>query len=143
MEWERVLLFATQVGKLARLLETTVRYGRTRHQFGQPIGRFQSVSNKVADMRVNLELGRLIVYKAAWLKGQGMRAAVEASIAKLFVSESCKTASLDALQLHGGYGYMKEAGLSAGGARQHRIDHLLRHLRNPAEHHREAQRSLA
>jgi alkylation response protein AidB-like acyl-CoA dehydrogenase len=111
MEWERILLFATQLGKLARLLETTIRHGRTRQQFGQPIGRFQSFSNRVADMRVNLELGRLIVYKGAWLKAQGRRATVEASIAKLFVSESCKTACLDAVQLHGAFGYMKEAGL--------------------------------
>ncbi len=111
MEWERILLFATQVGKLARMLETTVRYGKTRRQFGQSIGHFQSFSNKIADMRVNLELGRLIVHKGAWLKARGKRAPVEASIAKLFVSESCKTACLDALQLHGGFGYMKEAGL--------------------------------
>jgi alkylation response protein AidB-like acyl-CoA dehydrogenase len=111
MEWERILLFATQVGKLARLLEATVRYGKTRHQFGQPIGRFQSISNKVADMRVSLELGRLIIYRGAWLKAHGRRATVEASIAKLFVSESCKAACLDAVQVHGGFGYMKEAGL--------------------------------
>jgi alkylation response protein AidB-like acyl-CoA dehydrogenase len=111
MEWERILLFATQLGKMAHLLETTVRYGKTRHQFGQPIGRFQAFSSKVAEMRVNLELGRLIVYKGAWLKAQKRRAAVEASIAKLFVSESCKSACLDAVQLHGGMGYMKETGL--------------------------------
>lgn len=111
MEWERILLFATQLGKLAQVLERTVRYGKTRRQFGQPIGRFQSFSNKIADMRVNLELGRLMVYKGAWLKAQGRRAALESSIAKLFVSESCKTACLDAVQLHGGLGYMKEAGL--------------------------------
>jgi alkylation response protein AidB-like acyl-CoA dehydrogenase len=111
MEWERVLLFATQVGKLAHVLDTTVRYGKTRRQFGQPIGQFQSFSHRVADMRVNLELGRLMIYKGAWLKAQGRHAAVEASIGKLFVSESCKQACLDAVQLHGGLGYMKEAGL--------------------------------
>jgi hypothetical protein len=111
MDWERILLFATQVGKMSRILELTVRHAKTRRQFGQPIGRFQSVSNKIADMRVNLELARLMIYKAAWLKAQGKRATVEASIAKLFVSESCTTACLAAVQVHGGSGYMKEAGL--------------------------------
>jgi alkylation response protein AidB-like acyl-CoA dehydrogenase len=111
MEWERILLFATQVGKLAHILERTARYGKTRRQFGRPIGEFQAFSHRIADMRVNLELGRLMIYKGAWLKAQGRRAALEAAIGKLFVSESCKAACLDAVQLHGGLGYMKEAGL--------------------------------
>jgi len=111
MEWERILLFATQVGKLAQVLEKSVRYCKTRTQFGQPIGQFQSVSNKIADMRVSLELSRLIIYKGAWMKAQRKRAGLEAAIGKLYVSEACKAASLDAVQLHGGFGYMKEGGL--------------------------------
>jgi len=66
------------------------------------------VSHKIADMRVNLELSRLAVYKAAWLKDQGKNAFLEASIAKLFSSESCRKICLDTIQIHGGYGYMKE-----------------------------------
>jgi alkylation response protein AidB-like acyl-CoA dehydrogenase len=108
MEWERILLFATQLGKMQRVLEGAVRYASSRVQFGQPIGRFQAISAKVATMRVNWELGRLIVYKAAWLKANGRPAALDASIAKYFVSESCKAACLDAVQLHGGYGFMEE-----------------------------------
>jgi alkylation response protein AidB-like acyl-CoA dehydrogenase len=108
MEWERILLFATQIGKMQRVLETTVRYANTRVQSGQRIGRFQAVSNKVAIARVNLELGRLIAYKAAWLKSEGKPAALDAAIAKYFISESCKAACLDAVQIHGGYGFSEE-----------------------------------
>jgi alkylation response protein AidB-like acyl-CoA dehydrogenase len=108
IEWERILLFATQVGKMQSVLEESVKYTTQRRQFGQTIGQFQSVSNKVADMRVNLELARLIVRKAAWLKERRLPAAAEASIAKLFVSESCKQACLDAVQIRGGYGFMEE-----------------------------------
>jgi alkylation response protein AidB-like acyl-CoA dehydrogenase len=108
MEWERVVLFATHLGVMERVLETTRDYARIRQQFGQPIGKFQSVGNKIADMKVNLELGKLILYKAAWLKGAGKRAPLEASIAKLFISESLKQTCLDAVQIHGGYGYSTE-----------------------------------
>jgi L-prolyl-PCP dehydrogenase len=108
MEWERILLFATQVGKMQRVLEGAVRYANTRVQSGQPIGRFQSVSNKIAHARVNLELGRLITHKAAWLKTMTRPAALDASIAKYFISETCKAACLDAVQIHGGYGYSEE-----------------------------------
>jgi alkylation response protein AidB-like acyl-CoA dehydrogenase len=111
MEWERILLFSVHVGRMQKILETCVAYARSREQFGQPIGRFQSISNKIADMRMNLELGQLMVRKAAWAKDTRKRAVLESSLAKLFVSESYKAACLDAIQLHGGYGYMKETGL--------------------------------
>lgn len=111
MEWERILLVSVHVGRMQRVLETCVSYARTREQFGQPIGRFQSISNKIATMRMNLELGQLMVRKAAWAKDTRKRAVLESSMAKLFISESYKAACLDAIQLHGGYGYMKETGL--------------------------------
>jgi alkylation response protein AidB-like acyl-CoA dehydrogenase len=111
MEWERILLFATQVGKLHHLLDRTVAQARSRQQFGQPIGRFQAIAHRVADIRVNLELGRLICLKAAWIKDKGSRATLESSIAKLFISESCKNACIEAVQIHGAYGYMKELNL--------------------------------
>ena len=59
-------------------------------------------------MKVNLELGKMMLYKMAWLKDQGKRATLETSIGKLFISESLKRACLEAIQIHGGYGYMKE-----------------------------------
>ncbi len=108
MEWERILLFASHLGKMESILEKSISYAKERRQFGQSIGKFQSISNKIADMKVNLELGKLILYKAAWLKDQKKRAMIESSISKLFISESVKKACLDAIQIHGAYGYMKE-----------------------------------
>jgi alkylation response protein AidB-like acyl-CoA dehydrogenase len=109
--WERILLFATHVGKIASLLENGIEYAKDRKQFGSPIGSYQGVSHKIADARVSLELSQLIIRKAAWLKDQGSSAAVEAAIAKLFVSESCRQVALDTLQIHGGNGYMEEYGV--------------------------------
>jgi hypothetical protein len=108
MEWERSCLFACHLGAMERQLETCIRYAKDRKQFGNPIGSFQAISHKIADMKVRLELGELILHKVAWLKSQGKRAAMEAAIAKLFVSESYVTSSLDAIQLHGGYGFTTE-----------------------------------
>ncbi len=108
MEWERTCILASQLGVMQRLLENSTRYARERRQFGRPIGSFPGVAGKVAEMEVRLETARLILYKAAWLKSQGRRALREASVAKLYVSEACVASCLDAMQLHGGYGYMTE-----------------------------------
>jgi len=111
IEWERVLMTASHLGTMERVLEKSVSYVKTRKQFGKEIGKNQSVSNKIGNMKVSLELGKLILYKMAWLKDQGKRATLEASVGKLFVSESLKSACLDAVQIHGGYGYMQECDL--------------------------------
>jgi alkylation response protein AidB-like acyl-CoA dehydrogenase len=108
IEWERALMAAAHLGTLERVLEKSVNYVKTRKQFGQEIGKYQSVANKISDMKVNLELGKALLYKTAWLKDQGKRATIEASIVKLFVSENLKNACLDAVQIHGGYGFMRE-----------------------------------
>lgn len=108
MEWERSCLFATHVGAMAWDLEECIRYVTSRHQFGKPIGKNQAVSHKIADMQVRLELSRLVLYKVAWLKSQGKRAPIESAIAKLFVSESYVENCLEALQMHGAYGYSTE-----------------------------------
>ncbi len=108
MEWERTLLPAAHIGTMERVCETSVKYVKERSAFGKSIGSYQSVANKIADMKMNIELGKLIVWKAAMLKGQGKRASLESSVCKLFVSESLKKACLDAVQVHGGYGYMTE-----------------------------------
>jgi alkylation response protein AidB-like acyl-CoA dehydrogenase len=89
-------------------LETSVRYIRERRQFGQPIGKFQSVSNRIADMKVRLETARLLLYQVAWLKSQDKPAVMEAAMAKLYISECFVQSSLDAIRIHGGYGYMSE-----------------------------------
>jgi alkylation response protein AidB-like acyl-CoA dehydrogenase len=108
MEWERTCILASHLGMMQRLLEQSVQYARDRNQFGQPIGKFAAISNKIAEMEVRLETGRLVLYKAAWLKSQGKHPLREASIAKLYVSEAAVQSCLDAIQIFGGYGYMTE-----------------------------------
>ncbi|MBV9207167.1 MAG: acyl-CoA dehydrogenase family protein [Actinobacteria bacterium] len=111
MGWERSCILASALGAMQRQLETCVSYARARKQFGQAIGKFQSVADKVADMYLRLEAARLLVYQAAWLAEQGKRAVAQAAAAKLFTSEAWVQSSLDAIQIHGAYGYMKEAGI--------------------------------
>jgi alkylation response protein AidB-like acyl-CoA dehydrogenase len=108
MEWERVLLVAGHVGTMERLLDTCVAYARTRSQFGQPIGKFQAVAHKLADMKVRLEASRSLLYRTAWRLGRHRAISLDASIVKLFVSESLVQVALDAVQVHGGNGYMTE-----------------------------------
>ncbi len=111
MEWERSCLFASVVGAMRRQLETCVAYARSREQFGQPIGKFQGVSDKLADMYVRLEAARSLIYRVVWLKQQGRSAPAEAAAAKLFTSEAWVRSSQDAIQVHGAFGYMKDAGI--------------------------------
>ena len=111
MGWERSCILASALGAMQRQLETCVGYARARKQFGQAIGKFQSVAGKMADMYLRLEAARLLVYQDAWLAQQGKRAVAEAAAAKLFTSEAWVQSSLDAIQIHGAYGYMKEAGI--------------------------------
>jgi alkylation response protein AidB-like acyl-CoA dehydrogenase len=108
MEWERICILASHLGAMQRIMETCVKYAKERKQFGEPIGKFPAIANKIADMDVRLETGRLALYKAAWMKSQGRHPLREASIAKLYVSEACVKSCLEAIQLHGGYGYMTE-----------------------------------
>jgi alkylation response protein AidB-like acyl-CoA dehydrogenase len=108
MDWERVCLFASHVGAMERLLETSIAYTRTRTQFGQAIAKFQAVSHRLADMKVQLEAARLLTYRAAWRLEHARNASLDAAIAKLFVSESLVQAALATVQVHGGYGYMAE-----------------------------------
>ena len=108
MEWERSCILASHIGAMTRQLEDAVQYARDRQQFGQPIGRFQSVANRLVDMKVRLETARLMLYQVAWLKKVGKPATLEAAVAKLYLSESFVQSSLDAIRIRGGYGYMTE-----------------------------------
>jgi alkylation response protein AidB-like acyl-CoA dehydrogenase len=108
LEWERSCMLASLLGTIERLIEGAVTHARTRRQFGQPIGRFQSVSNRVADLKMGLEAGRLLVYRVAWLKKHGKPAAMESALAKLQVTELFMAASLDAVLVQGARGYMSE-----------------------------------
>lgn len=108
MEWERSCILGSHIGAMERQVEECVRYARQRSQFGQKIGKFQSVANRVADMKVRLETARLLLYKVAWLKQAGKPAIMEAALAKLYLSECFVQSSLDAIRTYGGYGYMTE-----------------------------------
>jgi alkylation response protein AidB-like acyl-CoA dehydrogenase len=104
----RVAIGAMGVGIAQACLDASLKYAKERVQFGQPIGRFQAVQFKLADMATNIELARLMYLKAAWLKDKGKPYAREANYAKLFGTEMSTKAALEAIQIHGGYGYMKE-----------------------------------
>jgi hypothetical protein len=108
MEWERSCILASCIGTMQRQLEECTEYARTRRQFGQPIGAFQSVANRVVDMRVRVETGRLLLYRIGWLHRNGQRTPMEAAMAKLYISECFVQSCLDAIQVHGGYGYTTE-----------------------------------
>jgi alkylation response protein AidB-like acyl-CoA dehydrogenase len=108
MEWERALIMSSAVGSMERLLETCARYAKRRRQFDQPIGKFQLVSSKIVDMRLRLETSRALLYKVGWLKDQGRTVLAEASLTKLHVSECWVQTCQDAMQVHGGYGYLTD-----------------------------------
>ncbi|CAD5955712.1 L-prolyl-[peptidyl-carrier protein] dehydrogenase [Planktothrix tepida] len=108
MEWERGFILASAIGTMERLLESCIQYARKRQQFGQSIGKFQLVSSKIVDMKMRLETARALLYKVGWLKNNKKTAIMEAAMAKLYISESWVQSCLDAIQIHGGYGYLTE-----------------------------------
>ena len=108
MEWERSCILANYIGSMERQLESCIKYAKERKQFKTPIGKFQSVSNKIVDMKIRLETARLMLYKSAWLKEQTGSIPLDAAMTKLYLSESWVKSCLDAVQLHGGYGYTTE-----------------------------------
>lgn len=111
LEFERCCILASQIGTMQRQLEECIQYARQRKQFGQAIGKFQSVSNRIADMKMRLETSRLMLYKVAWLKNQGKSAMLDAAVLKLYLSECFLESSLDAVRIHGGRGYMTDTGM--------------------------------
>jgi len=109
MEWERACIFASHLGAMQRLLEDTAAYAKSRRQFGAPISRHAPVADKIVDMKVAIEAGRLLLYKVGAVKRtRGGEAILEAAVAKLFVSEAYIRQALAAIQIHGGYGYTTE-----------------------------------
>ncbi|MEM7251866.1 MAG: acyl-CoA dehydrogenase family protein [Pseudomonadota bacterium] len=111
VEWERSFIFASHVGAMERQLEDCIAYAKERRQFGQPIGRFQSVSNRIADMRLRLDTCQLMIYRVAMMKDEGASCAVEAALAKVQLSEAFVASSLDAIRIHGATGYLSEFGI--------------------------------
>jgi short-chain 2-methylacyl-CoA dehydrogenase len=108
----RISVAAMGVGLAQGAYDLAFAYAQERKQFGKPIGRFQAVSFKLADMAVEIEAGRQLVHKAAWLKDQGRSFALEAAMAKLYTGELSHRVVNHALQIHGGYGFMDEFPIS-------------------------------
>lgn len=111
LEYDRCCILASQLGAMERQLEETIAYVKNRKQFGQPVGKFQSVSNRIADMKLRLETARLLLYKVAWLKKNNKPAMLEAAMLKLHLGESFVESSLDAIRSYGGKGYLTEYGV--------------------------------
>ena len=88
--------------------DLTIDYLKTRTQFGQPMGKFQSVANRIVDMKLRLETSRLLLYRTAWQKSQGKAAMLDAALLKLHVAESFLSSSLDAIRNRGGNGYLSD-----------------------------------
>jgi len=107
LDFGRISIAAQCVGLGQAALEASVKYANERVQFGQPIGRFQGIQWKIADMACSVESGRLLTYKAAYLCDQGKEFGLTSSMAKLVASEAAMQAAHDAVQIHGGYGLMK------------------------------------
>ncbi len=108
----RISVAAMGVGLAQGAYDLALHYAKERVQFGKPIGKFQAVAFSLADMAVEIEAGRQLVYKAAWLKDQGRPFALEAAIAKLYTGELSNRVVNHALQIHGGYGYTDEFAIS-------------------------------
>lgn len=108
LEGGRIGIAAQALGMLGRALDLSLTYARTRKQFGQAIGRFEAVQFKLADMATDLHAGRLLAYDAARVREDAQRGRMAAAMAKLFCSEAAVRHCLAAIQVHGGYGYMRE-----------------------------------
>jgi alkylation response protein AidB-like acyl-CoA dehydrogenase len=108
----RISVAAMGVGLAQGAYDLAFRYAQERKQFGRPIGRFQAVQFRLADMATEIEAGRQLVYRAAWLKDQGRDFGLAAAQAKLYTGELSNRAANWSLQIHGGYGYMDEFAVS-------------------------------
>ena len=108
LESGRINVAARAVGVATAALEAAVKYAQQRETFGAPIARHQAIQIKLADMATKIEAARLLTYEAARKKDQGERVDLEAGMAKLFASEVCGEVTLEAMRIHGGYGYVKD-----------------------------------
>ena len=104
----RISIAALGVGIAQASLDKAIAYSKERKQFGKPISKFQAIQFKLADMAMEIELARNMTYKAAWLKDKGKSFTKEAAFAKLFATETAFRCANEAIQIHGGYGYMRE-----------------------------------
>jgi alkylation response protein AidB-like acyl-CoA dehydrogenase len=104
----RISIAALSVGLAQGCLDASVAYAKDREAFGRPIGSYEAIAFKLADMRSAIDAARLLTYRAAWRKDQGMPYTTEAAVAKLRASETAVDVAREAIQVHGGYGYTEE-----------------------------------
>jgi len=104
----RISIAALSVGTAQGAYEAALKYSKQRKQFGRPISEFQAIQNKLADMATEIDAARLLTYRAGWMKDQDKRVTKESSMAKLFASEVAVRVANEAVQIHGGYGFIKD-----------------------------------
>jgi alkylation response protein AidB-like acyl-CoA dehydrogenase len=108
LETGRINIAARAVGVAQAAFEASIRYAQQRHSFGVPIAQHQAIQLKLADMATKIQAARLLTYDAAAKKDRGERLDLESGMAKLFASETCQEVTMEAMRIHGGYGYIKE-----------------------------------
>jgi len=104
----RISIAALAIGMAQGAYDAALRYAKLRKQFSRPISEFQAIQNKLVDMAVDLDAARLLNYRAAWMMDRGMRVTRESATAKLFASEAAVRIANEAVQIHGGYGFIKD-----------------------------------
>ena len=108
LEGGRISIASLSVGLAQGCLDESIKYSKEREQFGKPLSAFQATQFKLADMKTNIEAARMLTLRAAYMKDKGLPNKKEAAIAKLFASEIAEKAASEAVQIHGGYGFMKD-----------------------------------
>jgi hypothetical protein len=104
----RISIAALSIGMAQGAYDASLRYSKLRKQFGRPISEFQAIQHKLVDMAVDIDAARLLNYRAAWMLDRGQRVTRESSMAKLFASEAAVRIAGEAVQIHGGYGFIKD-----------------------------------
>ena len=104
----RISIAALAVGMAQGAYDAALRYSKLRKQFGRPISEFQAIQHKLVDMATDIDASRLLIYRAAWMLDHGRRVTRESAMAKLFASEAAVRIANEAVQIHGGYGFIKD-----------------------------------
>ncbi len=108
LEWERTVLVAASIGSMQNMIDSGVLYAKQRKQFGEPLIKFQAIQDKIARSRMKLDAARLLIYKSAVKKDQGLPAPIESSIAKVYATEASNEVAYDMGQIFGGYAFIHE-----------------------------------
>jgi alkylation response protein AidB-like acyl-CoA dehydrogenase len=128
----RISIAALSIGMAQGAYDAALSYSKMRKQFGRPISEFQAIQHKLVDMAVEIDAARLLNYRAAWMLDRGQRVTRESSMAKLFASEAAVRIAGEAVQIHGGYGFIKDYPGGEVLSRREALHHRRRHQRNPA-----------